>query len=276
MSFLCFPPNFFLQDTVKKTSRFGTRFSLVFSKKSNLLLLNFKKSTIETIKNHTLFLSDANELSFFKASTTKNKFNVLHYDKIQLHFDSNDRNITSEEAKNIFLDYYHKSEASLELKILIKDNVFADFENKELMCLWAEQQMKKKQNICDLIDMMDNDDYTNEALIYLGEKLIKLINKLPNKYQNLFNAYFKIGNCYLHENKYKKALKYYKIAGKFLKYIDVHHHFLYYFNLAKTKKSIGLQSNIEEQNLIYFYLSKETWEKKLYKNDMKEYFQFSA
>ena len=44
----------------------------------------------------------------------------------------------------------------------------------------------------------------------------------------------------------------------------------------KPKKSIGLVTEIEEQKLIYFFLSKENWEKKLYKNDMKDYFQFSA
>lgn len=77
-------------------------------------------------------------------------------------------------------------------------------------------------------------------------------------------------------NELKKAHKYYKKVAVFLKYTDVHHHFLFYFNLAKTKKNIGLNTEIEERNLIYFYLSKESWEKKLYKNDLKEYFQFSA
>lgn len=32
-------------------------------------------------------------------------------------------------------------------------------------------------------------------------------------------------------------------------------------SMKTNKKNIGLQSNIEEQNLIYFYLSKESWEK---------------
>jgi hypothetical protein len=85
-----------------------------------------------------------------------------------------------------------------------------------------------------------------------------------------------MGNCYFYNNEPKKALKFYKKAATFLNYIDVHHHFLFYLNLAKTKKSIGLVTEIEDRNVIYFYLSKESWEKKLYKNDLKDYFQFSA
>ena len=42
------------------------------------------------------------------------------------------------------------------------------------------------------------------------------------------------------------------------------------------KYEIKKNDIIEEQKLIYFFLSKENWEKKLYKNDMKDYFQFSA
>lgn len=40
------------------------------------------------------------------------------------------------------------------------------------MSLWAEQQMKKQQNTCGLIYLMDSNDYTNEALIFWTKNLL--------------------------------------------------------------------------------------------------------
>ncbi len=160
--------------------------------------------------------------------------------------------------------------------VWIKNTIFSTLEEKELHSFWTKNLISKNAKIENLIELLDADIYSNEALIALGEKLLKTIKNKPNKFQNLFNVYFKIGNCYFYNNEPKKALKFYKKAAVFLNYIDVHHHFFFYLNLAKTKKSIGLVTEIEDRNVIYFYLSKESWEKKLYKNDLKEYFQFSA
>lgn len=275
MSFSCFPPNFFSQNTVEKSSYFGSKFSEIFSKKNDLLFLSNKMINRNVVKNHQLFLSNSNKLSLFIPSKAKNNYNELTVNNIHLLLESCDKK-TPKEIEYIFLDCFHKNETSSEVKNILKDSGLDSFEKKQLLSIWANQLLKKQAEIYDLIDLLDSDIYSNEALIVLGKKLIPLVSKAPNKLQNLFNIYFKIGNCYSHENELKKALKQYKTAEKFLKYTDVHHHFLFYFNVAKTKKQIGLQPDIEEQQLMYYYLSKENWEKKLYKNDLKEYFQFSA
>ena len=275
MSFSCFPPNFFSQNTVEKSSYFGSKFSEIFSKKNDLLFLSNKMINRNVVKNPQLFLSTSNKLSLFIPSKAKNNYNELTVNNIHLLFESCDKK-TPKEIENVLLDCFHKNETSTEVKNILKNSTLASFEKKQLLSIWANQLLKKQAEIYDLIDLLDSDIYSNEALIVLGKKLIPLASKAPNKLQNLFNIYFKIGNCYSHENELKKALKQYKTAEKFLKYTDVHHHFLFYFNVAKTKKQIGLQPDIEEQQLMYYYLSKENWEKKLYKNDLKEYFQFSA
>jgi hypothetical protein len=205
-----------------------------------------------------------------------NNHKTFNFNGVKVHVASQEKYQTKESVFNILLENYFKNETSNEIKSMLKKSEFSTRSEKELCSFWTKNLVKKNAEIADLIDLLDTDIYSNEALITLGEKLLKTIKNKPNKFQNLFNIYFKMGKCYFYNNEPKKALKFYKKAAVFLNYIDVHQHFLFYFNLAKTKKSIGLVTEIEEQKLIYFFLSKESWEKKLYKNDLKDYFQISA
>jgi hypothetical protein len=272
MSFFCFPPNFFLAQSVEQSASSKTNFSKTLLIKRNLFYLSETKNSCE---NH-LFLSESTKLYVYKGINVLNKHNTYNFNKLTIYVDSQESNYTKESIFQLLLENYFKTDTLNQIKSILKETVFSIWSEKELYSFWTKNLISKNDEIEYLIELLDADIYSNEALIALGDKLLKRIKNKPNKYQNLFNVYFKIGNCFFHENEPKKAHKYYKKAALFLKYIDVHHHFLFYFNLAKTKKSIGLVTEIEEQKLIYFFLSKENWEKKLYKNDMKDYFQFSA
>jgi hypothetical protein len=272
MSFFCFPPNFFLTQSVEQSVSSKTNFSKTLFIKSNLFYLSETKNSCE---NH-LFLSESTKLYVYKGINVLNKHNTYNFNKLTIYVDSQESNYTKESIFQLLLENYFKTDTSNQIKSILRESVFSIWGEKELYSFWTKNLISKNDEIEYLIELLDADIYSNEALIALGNKLLKTIKNKPNKYQNLFNVYFKIGNCFFYENEPKKAHKYYKKAALFLKYIDVHHHFLFYFNLAKTKKSIGLVTEIEEQKLIYFFLSKENWEKKLYKNDMKDYFQFSA
>ena len=217
MSFPCFPPNFFSKNTVEKPSYFGSKFYEIFSKKNDLLFLSNKMINRNVVKDYQLFLSNSNKLSLFIPSKAKNNYNELTVNNIHLYFESCDKK-TPKEIESIFLDCFHKNETSPEVKSILKNSGLESFEKKQLLSIWANQLLKKQAEIYDLIDLLDSDIYSNEALIVLGKKLIPLASKAPNKLQNLFNIYFKIGNCYSHENELKKALKQYKTAEKFLKY----------------------------------------------------------
>jgi hypothetical protein len=276
MSFFCFPPNFFLAEPVNQSCSSENNFSKALFKKNNLFQLRFKNRDTIDSSELQLLLNDSSELSICKTFKQKKEHNSFFFNDLTVHVDSKDVKHSEKSIFNILLDNYFKSETSNEIKSILKNTVFLFWYEKQLYSFWTKEIVANETDIAFLIELLDSDIYNNNALIALGEKLLKTIKNQPNKYQNLFNVYFKIGNCYFHENEPKKAHKYYKKAAAFLNYIDVHHHFLFYFNLAKTKKSIGLVTEIEERNLIYFYLSKENWEKKLYKNDLKDYFQISA
>lgn len=272
MSFLSFPPNFFLTESVEQSVTSKNNFPKTLIRKSNLFYFHEIKQASE----NQLFLSESAKLYVYKGIKVLNKHAAYNFNQLTIYVNSKESKHTKESIYLILVENYFKAKTSNEIKSILKNTIFSTLEEKELHSFWTKNLISKNAKIENLIELLDADIYSNEALIALGEKLLKIIKNKPNKFQNLFNVYFKIGNCYLHNNEPKKAHKYYKKADVFLKYIDVHHHFLYYFNLAKTKKSIGLVTEIEERNLIYFYLSKESWEKKLYKNDLKEYFQFSA
>lgn len=272
MSFLSIPPNFILAKPVEQTLSSKNNFSKSLFKKRNLFYFN----ELKAVTNFELFLSDSSNLHVYKGFKVINNHKTFNFNGVRVHVASQEKYQTKESVFNILLENYFKTETSNDIKATLKSSAFSIWTEKELYSFWAKNLVVENTKIADLIDLLDTDVYSNEALIALGEKLLKTIKNKPNKYQNLFNIYFKMGNCYFHENEPKKALKFYKKAAVFLNYIDVHHHFLFYFNLAKTKKSIGLVTEIEEQKLIYFFLSKENWEKKLYKNDLKDYFQISA
>lgn len=272
MSFLSFPPNFFLTQSVEQSVTSKNNFSKALLKKSNF----FYFREVNQVSENQFFLSEASKLYAYKDIKVLNKHTAYNFNQLTIYVNSQESEHTKESIYLNLIEIYFKTETSNEIKSLLKNTIFSKPGEKELYSLWTKNLVSKKNEIEGLIELLDADIYSNEALIALGEKLLKIIKNKPNKFQNLFNVYFKIGNCYFHKNEPKKAHKYYKKAAAFLNYIDVHHHFLFYFNLAKTKKSIGLVTEIEERNLIYFYLSKESWEKKLYKNDLKEYFQFSA
>jgi hypothetical protein len=276
MSFFCFPPNLFLAEPVNQSSTSENNFSKALFKKNNLFQLRFKNRDTIDLSKLNLLLNDSYELSICKTFKQKKEQTSFFFNDLTVIVNSKDVKHSEKSIFNILLDNYFKSETSNEIKSILKNTVFLFWYEKQLYSYWTKEIVANQTDIASLIELLDSDIYSNNALIALGEKLLKTIKNQPNKYQNLFNVYFKIGNCYFHENEPKKAHKYYKKASAFLHYIDVHHHFLFYFNLAKTKKSIGLVTDIEERNLIYFYLSKENWEKKLYKNDLKDYFQISA
>jgi tetratricopeptide (TPR) repeat protein len=272
MSFLSIPPNFILAKPVEQTLSSKNNFSKSLFKKRNLFYFSESKA----VTNFELFLSDSSNLHVYKGFKVINNHKTFNFNGVKVHVASQESNHTKESVFNILLENYFKTETSNEIKSMLKKSEFSMWSEKELYSFWTKNLVEKNAEIADLIELLDTDIYSNEALIALGEKLLKTIKNKPNKFQNLFNIYFKMGNCYFYNNEPKKALKFYKKAAVFLNYIDVHHHFLFYLNLAKTKKSIGLVTEIEDRNVIYFYLSKESWEKKLYKNDLKEYFQFSA
>ena len=272
MSLFYFPPSFISAQFVEQSVTAKINFSKTLFKKSNL----FWFQEINEVSENKLFLSESAMLYPYKGKKVQNKHTAYNFNQLTVFVNSQESKHTKESIYFILIENYFKTETLNEIKSILKNTIFSTLEEKELCSLWINNMYSKNNEIEDLIELLDADNYSNDALIALGEKLLKSINNKPNKFQNLFNVNFKIGNCYLFNNELKKAHKYYKKASVFLKYTDVHHHFLFYFNLAKTKKNIGLNTEIEERNLIYFYLSKESWEKKLYKNDLKEYFQFSA
>lgn len=275
MSFFYFPPNPSVATTIEQSCVAENHLNTPISKKPIVFNFRFKNCVLKTAFQE-LFLNENLELSILTKETAKLEYDSFSFNSLRVAVSWQKNRFTESLLFDLLLDQYFKTDTKSEIKSILKNTVFATWQENQLCAIWIKKIINKHDAIIDVIELLDCDFYSNYALLNLGEKLLKVIPQQANKYQNLFHVYFKIGNCYFHKGEPKKAYKYYKKAAGFLNYTDVHHHFIYYFKLVKTKRNLGLNSIIEEQKLMYFYMSKENWEKKLYKNDLKEYFQISA
>ncbi len=283
--FTSFPPKYFLFNPFEKYSPFEkiTSQMALFKKP---LSNSFSNVTEEKKDHYTFFINSNNAISFFDSSYANSNSYILNnvFDSgITIHFEDEKNMVNNFEndikkietaTLQVLIDIYFQNQTCNEIKSILKKCVFYSFSENQLISIWVDNFFKI--NKCDYsayLEVLENDCYLNKVAIALGKKMLKKLDFKNHPMLMKFYVFLNIGNCYYYQRDLKKALLFFNKAKVYLPFNDIHNHFLFYFKITKTKKELGLDYETEKEKLICFYLSKEKWDKKLYTNDMKEYFK---